>query len=137
MEMATKISILGSGAMATACSILLADHAGQTVSLWARNPDHAQDIARHRENRRLLPGVALSAELEITSDIEQAVDNADFLVAAIPTKFLRSALEQIAEFLNDDRPVISDGRNAMVGEGCVRWYRVDRDRSGPAVTGVG
>jgi glycerol-3-phosphate dehydrogenase (NAD(P)+) len=107
MEMATKISILGSGAMATACSILLAEHDGQTVSLWARNPDHARDIARHRENRRLLPGVILPAELEITSDIQQAVDGADFLVAAIPTKFLRAALEQIAEFLNDDRPVIS------------------------------
>ena len=107
MEMATKISILGSGAMATACSILLAEHAGLTVSLWARNPDHARDIALHRENRRLLPGVSLPAELEITSDIQQAVDGADFLVAAIPTKFLRAALEQIAEFLNDDRPVIS------------------------------
>ncbi|MCH7527328.1 MAG: NAD(P)-dependent glycerol-3-phosphate dehydrogenase [Planctomycetes bacterium] len=93
--------------MATASSILLAEHDGQTVPLWARNPDHARDTAQHRENRRLLPGVTLPAELEITSDIQQAVDGADFLVAAIPTEFLRAALEQIAEFLTDNRPVIS------------------------------
>ena len=105
--MATKITILGSGAMATACSILLAEHEGQAVSLWARNPQHARDMARQRENRRLLPGVRLPDGLEITSDIDQAACGAEYLVVAIPTKFLRSALQQLAPHLTDDRPVIS------------------------------
>ena len=105
--MTTKISILGSGAMATACSILLAERDDQSVSIWARNPDHARDLTEHRENRRLLPNVKLPDKLEISSDIDEAISGADFLVAAIPTKFLRPALEKIAGHLNDDRPVIS------------------------------
>ena len=105
--MTTKISILGSGAMATACSILLAEREDQTVSIWARSPDHARDLAEYRENRRLLPNVKLPDKLEISSDIDEAISGADFLVAAIPTKFLRPALEKIAGHLNDDRPVIS------------------------------
>jgi glycerol-3-phosphate dehydrogenase (NAD(P)+) len=107
MEMTTKISILGSGAMATACSILLAERDDQSVSMWARSPDQARDLTEHRENRRLLPNVRLPDKLEISSDIDEAVAGADFLVAAIPTKFLRPALEKIAGHLNDDRPVIS------------------------------
>ncbi len=105
--MTTKITVLGSGAMATACSVLLAEHPEQGVSLWARNPAHARDITEDRENRRLLPGVRIPDDLLVTSDIEQAIQGADLLVAAIPTKFLREALTQLAGHLQDDRPVVS------------------------------
>jgi len=71
--MTTKISILGSGAMATACSILLAERDDQSVSMWARSPDQARDLTEHRENRRLLPNVRLPDKLEISSDIDEAV----------------------------------------------------------------
>jgi glycerol-3-phosphate dehydrogenase (NAD(P)+) len=105
--MATKITILGSGAMATACSVLLTEHGGQDVAMWARNPDHAADLAKNRENRRLLPGVPIPESVLISSDIAEAVDGSDLLVAAIPTKFLREALEEIAPVLTANRPVIS------------------------------
>lgn len=105
--MSTRITILGSGAMATACSILLSEHPDQTVSLWARNPAHAEEMDRDRENRRLLPGVTIPPAVEITSEIGRAVDEAEFLVVAIPTKFLREALSHVAGALTADRPVIS------------------------------
>jgi len=105
--MTTKITVLGSGAMATACSILLAEHPHQCVSLWARNPDYARDMDEQRENRRLLPGVPIPDSVSVTSDIDQAAEDADILVVAIPTKFLREALMQIAPHLTHDRPVVS------------------------------
>ena len=105
--MSTKITILGSGAMATACSILLADQPGTRVAMWARLPEHADELRSHRENRRLLPGVAIPSAVEVTADIAAAVDNADLLVAAIPTRYLRETLEGIAGSLTRNRPVIS------------------------------
>ncbi len=105
--MATKITVLGSGAMATACSTLLADHPGQTVSMWARNPKYAHEIDTRRENCRLLPGVRIPKAIDVTADIQHAVDGADFFVAAIPTAFLRQALSEIAQHLPTDQPVIS------------------------------
>ena len=105
--MATKITVLGSGAMATACSILLAEHVGQSVSLWVKNPQHARDMAKSRENRRLLPGVSIPDSIEITSAVDEAVRDAEILVAAIPSKYLRGWLEDIAPALVQDRPVVS------------------------------
>jgi glycerol-3-phosphate dehydrogenase (NAD(P)+) len=105
--MATKITVLGSGAMATACSILLAEHVGQTVSLWVKNPQHARDMAKSRENSRLLPGVSIPDSIEITSAVDEAVRDAEILVAAIPSKYLRGWLEEIAPALVQDRPVVS------------------------------
>jgi glycerol-3-phosphate dehydrogenase (NAD(P)+) len=106
-SMTTKTTVLGSGAMATACSILLAEHAQQEVAIWARNPQHAREMSEHRENQRLLPGVPIPQSIQITADIQQAVEGADLLVVAIPTKFLRAALSEIAAHLTDDRPVVS------------------------------
>jgi glycerol-3-phosphate dehydrogenase (NAD(P)+) len=105
--MPTRTAILGSGAMATACSTLLAEHPGQSVAIWARNPRHARDIAQNRENRRLLPGVRLPDAVHVTADVAEAVDGADILVVAIPTEFLRESLQAIAGKLNHNRPVIS------------------------------
>ncbi|GAF73207.1 unnamed protein product, partial [marine sediment metagenome] len=90
--MATKSTILGSGAMATACSILLAEHADQEVTIWSRNPEHAHDLQTARENKRQLPGVMLPDGVAVTADIDKAVAGADYLVLAIPTKFVRETL---------------------------------------------
>lgn len=105
--MAAKTTILGSGAMATACSVLLAEHPGQSVAIWARNAEHAGAMQESRENERLLPGVKLPDSVEVTADIERAVDGADMLVVAIPTEFLRDSLESLKAVLNRNRPVVS------------------------------
>lgn len=110
-----KITVLGGGAMATACSALLAEHQGQQVSMWARNADYAKSMQQTRENARLLPGVKLSTSIEVTSDIAVAVSDAECYVVAIPTKFLRSALTTLQPHIQDRRPVISAVKGMEIG----------------------
>ena len=106
--MTTRIAILGGGAMATACSILLADHADQEVCIWARRPEHAEQMQRERENKRLLPGLRLPDNVSVISDVEKALDRSDYVVAAVPTQFLRSVLDTVKPHLAvRPRPVIS------------------------------
>jgi len=105
--MPTKTTILGSGAMATAIAILLADHVGQDVSIWARSEEKAEQLRNQRINAKQLPGIRIPDRVEITHEIDRAVDGAEFLVAAIPSQYLRSTLESLAESLTGNRPVIS------------------------------
>ena len=105
--MTTKIAVLGGGAMGTACSILLADHSDQEVAIWARTAEYAEQMQRDRENKRLLPGVRLPDNVSATSDIERALDGAEYIVAAVPTQFLRSSLMDIRKHMSRPRPVIS------------------------------
>jgi len=105
--MPTKIAVLGSGAMATACSILLAEHEDQSVAMWARNPQYAEQIQRTRENQRLLPGVRLPDKLQVSADLPSVLADAEFLVVAIPTQYLRSTLKNIRSSLTQPRPVVS------------------------------
>lgn len=105
--MVSRVAILGSGAMGTACAVLLSEHSGQEVSLWGWNDAHIRELTDHRENRRLLPGVRVPEGVTLTTDVSAAVRDAEIIVAAIPTKFLRSALTQIAPHIPADRPVVS------------------------------
>lgn len=105
--MPPKTTILGSGAMATACAILLAEHPGQEVSMWARSRDVADELNATRRNERLLPGIAIPPQIQITHNVEDALRGAEFLVVAIPSKFLRESLEGLSPHLTGNRPVIS------------------------------
>jgi glycerol-3-phosphate dehydrogenase (NAD(P)+) len=102
-----KITILGGGGMATACAIVLAEHPGLDVSMWARNAQYARDMAASRINQRLLPGVRIPDSVRITTDVASAANGAGLLVAAIPTAFLRQALCDIADKLPKDVPALS------------------------------
>jgi glycerol-3-phosphate dehydrogenase (NAD(P)+) len=103
----SKVTVLGGGAMGTACAILLAEHAGQVVSLWLRNAGFAADLAETRENRRLLPGVKLPPSVDVTADLDRALADAELYVLAIPSAYLRAALAQIAPLARTGCPVVS------------------------------
>ncbi|MEZ6048395.1 MAG: NAD(P)H-dependent glycerol-3-phosphate dehydrogenase [Planctomycetaceae bacterium] len=99
-------TIIGSGAMATACAVILG-HKGVQVSIWSRNEEHAQKMQEERENRRQLPGIKLPDSIRVTSDYEFALKDAEIIVAAIPTQFLRKVLEELSPAMNAERPVVS------------------------------
>jgi glycerol-3-phosphate dehydrogenase (NAD(P)+) len=102
-----KITILGSGAMAMACSVLLADRKGRTVAIWTRSAERAAELARDGENRRLLPGVRIPESVVLMGEAEEAIDGAGLLVAAIPTRFLRETLARLAPHVPEELPVVS------------------------------
>lgn len=105
--MANKVAILGGGAMGTACAILLKEQKDQDVALWMREGDYAKQVAETRENLKFLPGVKIPENIDITADIEFAIRDADFVLAAIPSAFLRNSLTELSPALNNDCPVIS------------------------------
>lgn len=105
--MADRVTVLGSGAMGTACAILLAEQPGREVTMWTRTAEHASEMAVHRENRRLLAGVKFPSNLFITADVTEAVVGTDLLVVAIPTAYLRSMLTKLAPAIPAGVPVVS------------------------------
>jgi glycerol-3-phosphate dehydrogenase (NAD(P)+) len=128
--MQTKITILGSGAMATACSVLLTEHTGPAVTIWARSAERAAELARDRENRRLLPGVPIPESIELTHAIGPAAEGTELFVAAIPTKYLRATLGTIAGQVPPNVPVVSVAKGLEVGT-LMRPSQIVTDVLGP------
>jgi glycerol-3-phosphate dehydrogenase (NAD(P)+) len=104
--MPTRFAVLGSGAWGTAIAMILAQNPLHRVTLWSARPENAQWHVQ-RENRRLLPGVAIPESVTLTTDIREAADAADLFIAATPTVHLRRTLANIREALPAGTPLLS------------------------------
>ncbi|HTP80907.1 MAG TPA: NAD(P)H-dependent glycerol-3-phosphate dehydrogenase [Bacteroidota bacterium] len=90
-----KATVLGAGSWGTTLSLLLLDK-GFSVNLWTYKASQARRMSESRENPDFLPGVFLPPHLNVLTDIEEACTQRDLIVAAVPSQFLRSAIERIS-----------------------------------------
>lgn len=90
-----KIAVIGAGGWGTALSRLLA-RKGHSVVLWVRNPQRAQELEQQRVNRKYLPGVRLPTEnLNVTSDLAEAVRGAEVILLAVPSFAVRETAQKL------------------------------------------
>jgi glycerol-3-phosphate dehydrogenase (NAD(P)+) len=101
------VAVLGAGAWGTAIARHLAQNPQHRVRLWCARPDSARALRECRENVRLLPGVPIPVEVEITDDAGQALSGADLAVSAVPTVYLRSTLQRLTAQVPRHVPVLS------------------------------
>ncbi|MBS3735180.1 MAG: NAD(P)-dependent glycerol-3-phosphate dehydrogenase [Phycisphaerae bacterium] len=104
--MAARVSIIGDGAMGTACAIMLAEN-GCRVRLWSAFADAAADLAQTRENGRFLPGVRLPEPVAVTGEDAEALAGADLAVCAVPSQFIRPVWRRLAPHCPPALPICS------------------------------
>jgi len=92
--------VVGAGSWGTAFARLLADR-GHSVTLAARDPEHARAIAESGRNPRYQSQVDL-ADIAATA-IDNAPDDAELVVLAIPSK----AFGETVRGLRGDAPILS------------------------------
>ena len=66
-----------------------------TVTLVPRALSEALDIATSRENKVYLPGFTLPQDLQIASELKPALMEAEVIIIACPSKFLRAVCGEI------------------------------------------
>lgn len=93
-----KIAVLGAGSWGIAVSILIKQN-GHDVTLWEFFEHDCRIIQKFREHPDKLPGIKIPDAIAITNDIEKAVANAEAIVLAIPSQFLRKTIKPIVQFL--------------------------------------
>lgn len=113
--MTISIGILGNGAMATACAMLLAGQSQTRTRIWARDAEYARQMQTERTNPRFLPGITLPESVEVTGDAESVLKDADAIVLAVPTQFLRKTLQQWKPLLTTPRPILSVAKGVENG----------------------
>ena len=132
--MSGQVAILGAGGMGTALALLFARSAIE-VRLWSRDPGHAREFARTRVNERHLPGIRVPDSVRITSEGAEAVDGAALIVAAIPTPYLRAALEPFATAAPPSVPALSVVKGIEYGT-FARPSQIIRQAMGPRPVAV-
>ena len=101
-----NIVVVGDGGWGTALA-LCALAAGRRAALWSYDAEYAALMRDSRTNPRYLPGFPLPESLSIHHDMASAASDADLLVSAVPTAFLRATWSRLAEHVPAGTPVVS------------------------------
>ncbi len=96
--------VIGAGAWGTAIAQLLARD-GQSVRLWAREPEVVDAINLRRENSLFLPGITLRAGITATGYLPDLA-SCEALFAVAPAQHTRAVLRALREHLAAGTPVV-------------------------------
>lgn len=91
-----RVSVIGAGSWGTALAKRLCEN-GHAVRLWCRQLRLAQQINATNTNPAYLPNVALPASLRAFSEVEEAIDGAEFVLIATPSHALRTVVPSLPE----------------------------------------
>lgn len=89
-----NVALLGAGSWAIALAVLLHKRK-HTITMWEYNAQEAQMLSQKREHPLKLPGIIIPPDVVITNSIPQALQDADFVVCAVPSQTMRSTMRAV------------------------------------------
>ncbi|WP_429176533.1 NAD(P)H-dependent glycerol-3-phosphate dehydrogenase [Aeromonas salmonicida] len=95
------ISVLGAGSYGSALAISLARN-GHPTLLWGHDSAHVAELEHDRCNKAFLPDVPFPADLQLTADLQRAVQAAPVLLLVVPSHVFGDVLTRIKPFLRPD-----------------------------------
>lgn len=101
-----NIGVIGAGSWGTALALLLHGK-GHRVTVWSAIEDEIIMLKEKHEHVDKLPGVKLPEDMIFTTDDKEAVKDADILVFAVPSPFVRSTAHRFAEIVKDGQIIVN------------------------------
>lgn len=102
---AVTVTVLGGGAWGSALAST-ACRAGHAVRLWARDALTVDAINQRHENPRYLPRLPLAEGIVATTDLGQALDCSELVLAATPAQTMRELLRLAGPALPAGAPLV-------------------------------
>jgi len=102
-----RFGIIGSGSWATALAKILTDNQ-HPIEWWIRNPETISHIQRRGHNPHYLRTAYFSpALLNMSSNVAEVIQNADVVIIAVPSAFVKQTLEGLPRQAFDNKKIIS------------------------------
>jgi len=94
----SKIAVLGGGSWATAIIKMLSENMRikEGINWYMRDKETLKYIVEHNKNPKYLSSVDIDTKIiKLHNTINEAVENSDIIILAIPSAFLKNALEEL------------------------------------------
>lgn len=109
-----KVAVVGTTSWGITLGAVLA-RKGTRVSLWARTDKEAADLTNGDSLYKLPSDVTPPSQLQITSSLSEALDDAKAVVLAVPSQSMRRNIKLVAEHLNSSILIVSAAKGLEIG----------------------
>ncbi|PFJ17423.1 NAD(P)H-dependent glycerol-3-phosphate dehydrogenase [Bacillus cereus] len=109
-----KITVIGAGSWGTALSMVLADN-GHEVRIFGNKAEQIHEINEKHTNERYLPGIQLSKTIKGYESLGEAMNGIDTVLLVIPTKAIRSVMQQLKNVIKQPLTVIHASKGIEPG----------------------
>lgn len=104
-----KISVIGAGSWGSALARILGDNQ-HDVLLYDTDYDVVDEINQYHTNLKKLPVGRLPERVKATNVMKEALDFAQIVILAVPTKVLREVLSQMNEYLTSPKLFVNTSK---------------------------
>lgn len=112
--MKNKITIIGSGAMATATSKVIFDSGYENITIYGIDKGELSDLEKGI-NTNYFPKSIQLPNFHVEENIKHALENAEYVILAVPSKFMDKVLEQVLDNLNSKVIIINISKGFYPG----------------------
>lgn len=131
-----SIGMIGGGSWATAIMKMLTENEG-VVNWWVRSQDTVDHINEHHHNPRYISSVEFDPErISVTTDLKSVVDRSETLILAVPSAFLKNAMEQVEKGAFEGKMMFSAVKGIVpetlqiVGDFLFEHYKIPKENFG-------
>lgn len=108
-----KTAVVGAGAWGTALSIILSKNF-EEVSIWAREAEIVDSVARLRENSVFLPNIKIPQNVRFSQNPGEVLKGAQMVVWVVPIKYLAATAGDFSQFVEEGSIMVNAGKGIEV-----------------------
>ena len=102
-----NIAVLGAGAYALGLTYRFSKNKDNKITVWSAVSEEIQTLKKTNRNEKALSNVVMPDKIIYTTDIKEALSNANIIVIAVATKFVRSVCETIKKYAKNKHIIIA------------------------------
>lgn len=122
--MIPKVAMIGGGSWATAVVKMLSDNLTEKdIYWWLRDNESINHLKKYKHNPKYLSSVEINLpEQNISSDIAEIINQADYIILNVPAAFLKETLQNVTPEMLAGKKIVSaikgivPDENQIIGE---------------------
>lgn len=109
-----KIAVIGAGSWGTALARLVAIN-GNDTCVWSIDAKEVEILNTYHEQTEKLPGVKLPDNVSFTTELNEAVSQAEICVMAVPSPFVRETSSKLKSIITDGQIIVNVAKGIETG----------------------
>ncbi len=101
-----KVSVIGMGSWACALAQVLDDN-GHSVLMWSKFSEEVEEMNSKHTAKVYLDDHVFASSIKATNSLSEVMDFANYVIFALPTKFSRTVISEIAELNYENKIFIN------------------------------